>query len=96
MTELPLTFCSQPFLDIQVNVGGSTREQMGEQSNLMKEGNQFKNQGAKEAVNSSMCMTKLSNDSLNTILIIFKSVLIAFAMHQLQVPEAEYSVDFHH
>ena len=67
-------------------MGGSTREQMEEQSNLMKEGNQFKNQRGKEAVNSSMCMTKLSNDSVS----------IAFAMHQLQVLEAEYSVDFQH
>ena len=67
-------------------MSGSKREQMEEQSNLMKEGNQFKNQRAKEAVNSSMCMKKLSNDS----------VLIAFAMHQLQVLEAEYPVDFHH
>ena len=41
-----------------------------------------------------MCLTRLTNDFLNMILIIFKSILIVSIM--TEVREAEYSVDFHH
>ena len=41
-----------------------------------------------------MCLTRLTNDFLNMILIIFKSILIVSITPEVR--EAEYSVDFHH
>ena len=57
-------------------------------------GGKTKNQRANETVNSSMCLTRLTNDFLNMILIIFKSILIVSIMPEVR--EAEYSVDIHH